>query len=151
MKIENFEEKTLKGLSLRTTNKDEMNASTAKIGHLWQKFNETVSVDYQNNNHIYGVYYDYESDANGAFSVLAGTDQTNIDSGQALESITIPQGKYLVFEAMGEMLQIVVETWKKVWDYFAQEDCAYARLFTTDFEYYADKNKIKIYIAVKES
>jgi predicted transcriptional regulator YdeE len=73
MKIEVIDEKQIYGLSVRTTNTNEMNPETAKIGKTWQKFDSEVSVDYQGGERVYGVYYDYESDANGKFTVLAGT------------------------------------------------------------------------------
>ncbi len=148
MKIEIVEGKTITGLTVRTTNEKEMNLA-GQIPQLWQTFDNTVEVDYQNGNRVYGVYYDYESDATGEFNVLAGTDQTDCNSTAALQTIKIQSGKYLVFHAKGAMPQIVMETWGKVWTYFSNEDCEFSRLYTTDFEYYVFDDEIKVYIAVE--
>ncbi|HFU75179.1 MAG TPA: AraC family transcriptional regulator, partial [Arcobacter sp.] len=72
MRVEEIEERTIYGITTRTKNLDEMNPQTAKIGSIWQKFDETVDVDYKGGERVYGVYYNYESDANGKFDVLAG-------------------------------------------------------------------------------
>ncbi|HHS92957.1 MAG TPA: AraC family transcriptional regulator, partial [Campylobacterales bacterium] len=67
MRVEEIEERTIYGITTRTKNLDEMNPQTAKIGSIWQKFDETVDVDYKGGERVYGVYYNYESDANGKF------------------------------------------------------------------------------------
>lgn len=148
MYIKDIEEKTIIGLTARTKNEDEMNPSTSKIVSLWQKFDNNVTVDYQHGNRVYGLYFDYESDATGEFTVLAGTDQVNVQSSIPLESKTIQSGKYLVFEGTGDMPRVVIETWDKIWEYFSKEDCTHSRLYTTDFEYYVSPSEIKIYIAI---
>jgi len=148
MEIELIEEKKIKGLKIRTANEFEMNPATGKIAGLWQKFDDKVDVDYRNGNRVYGVYFNYESDASGEFTVLAGTDQLNADSDEILETVVIPSGKYLVFHALGEMPEIVINTWGEIWEYFSQENTEYKRLYTTDFEYYINQNEIKVCIAV---
>ena len=125
-----------------------MNPSTGKIFSLWKRFDDKVAVDYKNGNRVYGVYFEYESDAPGEFTVLAGTDQMNANSSETLETIVIPRGKYLVFHATGEMPKIVIDTWAEIWEYFSQEDTEYKRSYTMDFEYYVNQNEIKVYIAV---
>ncbi len=149
MKIEIVEGKVIKGLTVRTTNENEMDLSTGKIPKLWQTFDSTVEVDYPGGNRVYGVYYDYESDATGEFTVLAGTDQTDCNPTEALETIKIESGKYAVFHATGDMPHIVIETWAKVRAYFSDENSELKRLYTTDFEYYVYDNEIKVYIAVE--
>ncbi len=149
MVIENIKEKTIWGFVTRTTNKDEMNPATSKIASLWQKFDDNVDVDYKNGNRVYGVYFNYESDANGEFTVLASTDQVEVHSDEPLESITIESGKYLTFHATGEIPEIVIETWGKVWQYFSKDDAKYKRTYKTDFEHYLNQNEIKVYIAIE--
>jgi len=148
MKIVQIDEKHINGISIRTTNENEMNSEKARIGALWQTFDNNVSVDYKNGKRVYGIYYNYESDANGEFSVLAGTDQ-NDTSTDELEKINILSGQYLVFEAKGEMPQVVIDTWGKIWTYFSNEEAEYKRTYTTDFEYYKNQNEIEVCIAVK--
>jgi len=149
MNLVEIEERTIQGFITRTCNANEMDPRTSKIATLWMEFDNKIEVDYKNGNRVCGVYFDYESDANGEFSVLAGTDQSNINSATKIESIIIPKGKYLVFKAKGDIPKIVIETWAKVWEYFSQDDAEYKRLYTTDFEYYVSQNEIEVCIAVK--
>ena len=151
MKIVQFEEKQVHGISIRTKNANEMNPSTAKIGKLYQDFDENISVDYKGGARVYGVYHQYESDANGEFSVLAGTDVIS-PSKVELETVTLPSGKYLVFDGKGEMPQAIIDTWGEVWSYFSEENAtntAHERNYSTDFESYISADEFKIYISVK--
>ena len=147
MKIIEIDEKEINGLSIRTNNANEMNLEKAKIGNLWQSLNDKVVIDYKNGNREFGVYYNYESDANGDFSVLAGSDQS--DDKNSLDKVSISAGKYLVFEAKGEIPKVVIDTWGEIWDYFSKEDVEYERLYTTDFEYYKNGSEVEVCIAVK--
>lgn len=149
MKLVEIDEKRIIGLSIRTTNAKEMNPSTGKIASLWKEFDANVVVDYKNGNRVYGVYFNYESDATGEYSVLAGTDQLDANSSTKLETIVIQNGKYLVFTAKGNIPGIVFDTWGRVWEYFSKKDAEYQRLYTTDFEHYVNQNEIEVYIAVK--
>ena len=147
MNIVILEENHVKGISIRTTNADEMNPETAKIGKLHQSFDKNVTVDYKNGARVYGVYYDYESDANGRFSVLAGADKIET-SNVKLEEITLPSGKYMVFNGKGEMPQAVIDAWGEIWTYFSNEESAEKRAYTTDFEHYISESEVNIYIAI---
>ncbi|MDD2698399.1 MAG: effector binding domain-containing protein [Arcobacteraceae bacterium] len=147
MRIEEIKEKLIYGISTRTKNIDEMNPQTAKIGAIWQKFYQTVECVEK----VYGVYYNYESDANGEFDVLAGYETSN----EKLESVKIEKGKYLVFHKTYEenndnsTVQAIIETWGKIWEYFSNENSQYKRAYKTDFEYYKNQNEIEIYISIQ--
>jgi predicted transcriptional regulator YdeE len=97
------------------------------------------------------VYYDYESDANGAFSVLAGYEK----SGENLEEVMLLGGKYLCFASSAKTpddnarIQAVIETWGKVWEYFSDENSEFKRSFKTDFEYYKNAQDIEIFISIR--
>ena len=54
-----------------------MNPETAKIGAICQKFDNTIDVNYKDTERVYGVYYNYKSDATGEFDVLAGYETSN--------------------------------------------------------------------------
>jgi predicted transcriptional regulator YdeE len=149
MKLVEIDEKRIIGLSTRTTNAKEMDPSTGRIGPLWKEFDDQVEVDYKNGNRVYGVYSNYESDAAGEYSILAGTDQLDVNTSAKLEEIVIPSGKYLVFTAKGDIPRIVIDTWERVWEYFSKKDAEYERSYTTDFEYYVNQNEIEVCIAVK--
>jgi len=150
MKVVTIKEKQIYGISVRTTNANEMSPETAKIGKTWQKFDNEVPVDYQGGERVYGVYYEYESDANGEFSVLAGTEKAN----NALEKVTIQSGQYLVFEGKAESpddgarFQAVINTWGEIWAYFGNDASEYKRAYTTDFEHYKNQTDIHIYISI---
>lgn len=150
MKIEVVDQKQIFGISVRTTNANEMDPETANIGKTWQKFDREVSVNYKGGERVYGVYYNYESDANGEFTVLAGTEKPN----NSLEKVTILKGKYLVFEGKASTsddigrVQAVVDTWGKVWSYFSSGKSEYKRAYTTDFEQYKNQTEISIYISI---
>jgi predicted transcriptional regulator YdeE len=148
MELRLVTEKKINGISTRTNNAAEMGPN-GKIPALWQCFDESIPVDYRNGERVYGVYYNYESDHNGLFSVLAGFDGQSYPSNINIEQITIPQGKYLVFKQKGDMPQIAIDAWTEVWEYFTTESCKHRRLFLTDFEYYPNGNEIEVHIAIK--
>ena len=147
------ESKIIKGIGTRTTNQNEMKPETAKLGALWQTFDKKVPVDYQNGDRVYGIYYDYESDANGEFSVLAGFDGA-INADSDLDEVSIEGGKYLRFDATAKTaddagrVQAIIETWGTIWQYFSGKP-EYERAYKTDFEFYKDSTHIEIYISIK--
>jgi predicted transcriptional regulator YdeE len=148
MTIVSITEKVISGLSARTNNKDEMSQETGKISRLVQRFDQATTVNYKDGARVYIVYYDYESDASGEYSLLVGADAVE-SATVALEQKTIQAGKYLVFFGQGQVPQVVFETWKKVWQYFSDENSEFKRAYTTDFEFYKDQNTIEIHIAIK--
>ncbi|GAB3480164.1 GyrI-like domain-containing protein [Marinomonas epiphytica] len=113
--------KTIVGLRVRTNNQNEMQADTAKIGTLHANFAEQVAVDYSQGEPLYGVYYQYESDHQGDFSVLVGSNRSCLTTEATLETVTLEAGKYLVFSGKGEMPQTVINVWQKIWRYFATQ------------------------------
>ena len=151
MRVEEIEERIIYGISTRTKNSNEINPKTAKIGTIWQKFDTKVEVNYKDGERVYGIYYNYESDANGEFDVLAGYEKSNED----LDRITIKKGKYLVFHKTlketddNTRIQGIIETWGKIWEYFSNENSQYKRVYKTDFEHYKEKDEIEIYISIE--
>ena len=150
MRIEEIEEKLIYGLLTRTSNANEMDPKTAKIGAIWQEFDDTVVVDYKGGERVYGVYYDFASDADGMFNVLAGYETDN----EKFNAVKIEKGKYLVFSKTFEQtdnhtrVQAIITTWGEVWNYFSDEEASYKRCYKTDFEFYKGKHEIEIYISV---
>lgn len=150
MNIAEVGEKAIYGIQIRTTNANEMNPETAKIVATWQKFDNEIFVDYAGGERVYGVYYNYESDVNGEYDLLAGREKES----DALAKVIISAGKYLVFEAKAQAsddnarIQAVIETWQKVWEYFRDEGSEFKRAYNTDFEYYKSQSDIDIYISI---
>ncbi len=137
------------GIAVRTTNENEMKPSTARIANLWQKFYADVMPKLPEGAKIYGVYTNYQSDYMGEFDVIACSDAFQPDQLPDSIQTKIQSGKYLVFTAEGEMPQIVIDLWGKIWTYFQSDNCSYQRAYTTDFEYYKSENEIEIYIALR--
>lgn len=148
MNVIHVNEKTISGLSTRTNNENEMNPEVRKIAPLVHKFDEVVQVNYRAGARVYSVYYDYESDASGNYSVLIGADAVE-SSSLNLDEVKIQEGNYLVFSAQGQVPQIVIETWGNIWRYFSSDDCAHIRAYLTDFEFYKSQNEIEIHIGIK--
>ena len=136
--------KTISGLQTRTQNTDEMNTETQKIAPLWGKFYAELMPTLKEGTALYGVYTNYESDADGMFDVLVGSEQ----EGEGLVSVTLEAGKYLKFSAKGEMPQAIIDTWKQVWAYFEDPSIDERRAYETDFEHYISMNEAEIYIGV---
>ena len=104
---------TVQGLWARTRNADEAHTSHARIGKLWADFGLQLAPSMALGALTYGVYHHYESDANGLFDVLVGTDapMPNAPDAPVLSKVDIVAGAYLVFEAKGPMPQAVVQAW----------------------------------------
>ncbi len=148
MSIIHINGKTIFGLSVRTKNQDETSQDNGKIARLVQKFDETVSVNYKSGARVYNVYYNYESDASGMYSVLVGTDKVQLST-MELQEVKIQEGNYLVFSSEGQVPQVVFETWLKIWSYFSSENCPHRRIFLTDFEFYRSQDEIEIHIGIE--
>ena len=139
------------GLSVRTTNAEESNPATAKIGAHWQRFfaeghHEQIP---KTADKLLGVYTDYESDNMGAFSLNTGFEVSSVeDLPDGIVGVQIPEQDYLVFHAEGEMPAIVIETWGRVMAHF-ETNKEYERTYTADFELYPNENEVEIHIAVR--
>jgi len=149
MTLAQVNENAIIGISVRTNNSDEMQPQTSKIGGLWEKFYQELAPTLQEGATVFGVYYNYESDASGEYSFMAGSDMLEESKHTNLENVAIKSGKYLVFKETGEMPRVVINTWVKIWEYFSVDTQDYQRAYTTDFELYKNQNEIEIYIAVK--
>ncbi len=148
MNVIHINEKTISGLSARTNNQNEMSQKTGKIALLVHKFDEAVSVNYRAGARVYSVYYDYESDVSGDYSVVIGADSVESSSVE-LSEIKIQEANYLVFSAHGQVPHIVIETWSEIWRYFSSDECVNTRAYITDFEFYKSQNEIEIHIGIK--
>lgn len=134
---------TVTGFRVKTQNSDEFNKETAKIPNLWQQF---YASNLAPNSTIFSVYSDYETDANGQYTVTLGL--SNASHGAPLPATKVNSGSYLIFQGKGSMPETVIATWQRVWDYFSKEN-GYQRCFMTDFEAYTNKDEVSIYIGVE--
>ena len=138
--------KTVTGLQVRTKNADEMNPDTQKIAPLWGRFYREVLPTLGEGATVYGVYYHYESDAQGEFDVLVGADSLEVT--EEMKSVELQAGKYLMFPVKGELPQAIIETWMQIWAYFEDPSIDERRAYETDFERYISENEVEIYIGV---
>lgn len=136
---------TVTGISTKTQNIDETNELTAKLPGLWQ---QVYSSDLAANASLFEVYSDYESDANGLYTVTVGIKDHTDPTDAEFTSVKIPAGTYLVFQGAGPMPSTVVATWKQIWNYFKKES-NYERSFISDFEAYSAPDNVGIYIGIK--
>lgn len=134
----------LVGLTIKTSNLAEQDINTQKIGPLWQEFFAERAHKLADGQLMYGVYYDYQSDMDGEFSVLAGSLATQTDPCD----VRLIAGDYLKFSGRGEMPQCVIALWTEVWRYFTSPECQHQRCYLTDYEVYLDSNRVEIYIGV---
>ncbi len=134
------------GLTIRTTNREESDPATARIGKLWGRFfgEETYASTpgRTGDARIFSVYSAYESDAHGAFDVTAGVAVSGGDG-----SLSVEAGDYLVFNGQGQMPQMVIATWERIWQYFEAHP-EVARRYRSDFEAYEGPDKVAIHIGV---
>ena len=140
------------GLTVRTTNQQELNPVTAKLGTLWLSFYQNIFSKLPAGSAAYGIYHNYESDAHGAFNVTASCEKDKeIASAENLDLtvVTIPAGKYVVFSEQGTMPIAVIAAWQKAWAYFNDPSCEHTRLYNVDFEHYVSQSQVDVYIGVE--
>ncbi|MEO5903750.1 MAG: GyrI-like domain-containing protein [Gemmatimonadaceae bacterium] len=147
--------KYIVGWEVRTTNQDEMDPHKAKIPGVWKRVYKEHLADSipgpKEPGVLLGAYTRYQSDANGPYSLIVGTEVGDVDNvPEGMAGIVVLAQEYLIFTASGEMPKAVVDGWGAVWKYFAA-DTTLKRAFTTDFERY-DSSKpgvVEIHIAVR--
>lgn len=143
------------GLSVRTSNARERDPATAALPSLWSRFTAAQAKQVRGDlpaSPVYSVYTEYESDVNGAYTVVLGREDVFPDPPESAErTVIVPARRYLVFSSTGEMPDAVLNGWQHVWTYFSRPDVP-KRAFTTDFEYYnpAQPSTVRIYIAVRD-
>ena len=138
------------GLAVRTSNAREREPETAALPGLWARFEGTRAAADGPPSPVFGVYTDYESDVDGAYTVVLGREA----GPPTAESRTarVPAGRYAVFTSTGEMPAAVLAGWQQVWAYFAEPE-APARAYAADFEYYdpAEPSTVRIHVGVRAS
>jgi predicted transcriptional regulator YdeE len=148
MHLLTLESLRITGLRTRTCNADEMQAGTARLGMLWSDFAHRLAPQLLPHSVVYGVYHHYESDAHGAYDVIAGSPSLADSAPAGLAQVTLAPGQYLVFEAQGVMPLAVLQAWSAVWAHFADPACVHRRAFTTDFERYDALDRVSVCVAL---
>ncbi|WP_428911682.1 GyrI-like domain-containing protein [Niallia sp. Krafla_26] len=125
--------------SIRTNNFTDAQM-TVKIKKLWEDSSRKIVLGQKN---VYGVYYDYESDYKGNYSLSVAIDENN---GNPFIEIPLNE-RYEIFRVDSADEQGIVKTWKKIWDQEASG--LLERAYTYDFEKYSTNGEVEIYIAIK--
>ena len=141
---------TLSGISIRTSNSEQAQPSKATIGGLWQQFMGQGLADKipdkLSDSPLYGVYSDYESDANGQFTATVAVAVSTATP--AFDTIEVSGGRYLVFEARGAIPQSVIEAWGRIWSFFDASK-EWKRRFAADFELYRNQDMVEIHVGIE--
>ncbi|MDQ0217905.1 putative transcriptional regulator YdeE [Peribacillus cavernae] len=110
-----------------------------KIKTMWEKASRSLT---QHQNSIYGVYYDYETDYKGNYSLGVGIE----DNGTSF--IEIPNTEhYKIFSVDTTDEQGILKAWSRIWS--LEEAGTLKRAYTFDYEKYYPNGEIEIYIAIK--
>ena len=149
---------TVVGISTRTTNAKEMSGKGV-IGQQWDRFMKEgllSKIPNKVDSNILAVYTDYESDANGAYTLLLGARVSSADNvPPGMVAKKVPAGRYAVFTSeKGFVGKVVPETWRGIWA-VPKSAPGGNRAYQADFEVYdqraADPQnaQVDIYIGIK--
>ncbi|WP_068675349.1 GyrI-like domain-containing protein [Oceanobacillus sp. Castelsardo] len=124
--------------SIRTNNFDD-ELVMQKITDMWKEASKDLA---QHETNTYGVYYDYESDYTGDYSLSVAIE------GEKEPCVTIANDqKYEAFTVDTSDEQGILKMWSEIWD--KEKAGKLQRAYTIDFEKYHPNGTIEIYIAVK--
>ena len=87
-----------------------------------------------------------DSDGIGDWDVMDGI---GVEVTKSKHAIVIADEKYLIFKKVGELPEIVIDTWVEIGEYF-ENNSEFTRAFTIDFEHYTKENEIEIYISIEK-
>jgi len=137
------------GVAARTSNAREADPTTAALPALWARFAGGASQPDAARAPVYGVYTDYASDVDGAYTTVVGRE-AGIVAGTAERVVRVPAGRYAVFTSAGEMPAAVIAGWEAVWRYFADR-ASPPRTYVVDFEYYdpAEPSVVRIFVGIR--
>lgn len=129
------------GISVRTSN-----ATPGEIGSLWHRFYKEKIAEHVPNalsQDVFSVYFDYESDATGAFQVLIGCAvPPEAAAPVGMEKLKIEASKYAIFDASGAQPEAIQQTWATIWN------SSLRRSFRTDFERHQPDGRVTVYVGV---
>lgn len=111
-----------------------------KITDMWKEASSLLN----NQDEVsYGLYYDYESDYKGDYSISVGIEGNDYE-----HSIEIPYtSKYEIFRVDISEEYGILNAWKEIWG--LEEKGVLERAYLYDFEKYYPNGQIEIHIAIK--
>lgn len=141
------------GYEARTSRVAEAHPQTAKIPALCEKIErgelEALIPKRLAKGKPFVVYYNYESDSGGPFSVLLGYQvigQADVPKG--LSGLNVPAGRYLMFTAEGPRPGSVAQAWHEIHTYFEQSG-APQRAYTFDYEVHENSLRVSVFVAIR--
>lgn len=151
-----LEEKKIAGIGCRTSNQLEASGK-GSIPKLWSEFYSGQvgnSIPNKMNECIIGVYTNYETDVNGMYTMMIGSEvHTEREAPSNLVHATLPASKYAVFTSeKGHVADVVPKAWAFVWEWFQQSNIE--RAYKGDFELYDERSVdpenavVEIYISI---
>lgn len=133
---------TIAGITVRTDNSP---AGLEKIGQLWATFfrdGVTNALGALAEGPICEAYYDYESDAQGAYTVILGSRvPADAQIAAPLQRVTLPAARYAKFSI--DDPKAIYAAWQHIWQ---RQDIE--RSYSGDFEIIGE-NSADIYIALR--
>lgn len=124
--------------SIRTNNFND-ERMMEKIGALWKEASRKLA---SHRDCIYGVYFDYESDYKGNYTLGVAIE------GHGSPRLDIPDTEdYRVFKVDIKDEQGLYHAWKQIWA--LEEAGELRRAYTHDYEKYHPNGEIEIHIALK--
>jgi predicted transcriptional regulator YdeE len=142
-----LKEKTVVGLTERTSNNDENMTET--IGALWQRFftdGTFQSIINKKNSCSIGLYSNYENGVRGAYDATVCCQVNKVkDLPTGVQVKIIPSGRYAKFVVKGHIQTVVAEFWTQLWSMDLD------RKYSCDFEEYqsgGDMENAEIYIYI---
>lgn len=129
------------GITIRTTNKAA--AETGSIAKLWQQFfseNISAQIPSKIDDAIIALYYEYENDKNGEYSLLIGNRVSSIDIVPAgMVAQHVKAEKRVVFNTeSGPINTVVMDLWAKIWNLEDQGELV--RNYIADYELYDEQS-----------
>jgi len=158
--IQQLSEIKLVGITARTSNANEMNHETAKIGAVMQKFfasrMQEQILERKNPGTIFAVYTHYETNEDGEYTYFLGEEVNGFKNiPQGFEVLTIPAQTYIKFTSNpGKMPAVCIDMWKNIWK-MNVADLGGKRAYIADFEVYDERSQnpektvLDIYIGIQ--
>ena len=140
------------GISVRTTNAAQ--STTQAIEKLWGRWwNEEIQKQIPNSisSDIYALYTDYESDFNGAYTLIIGVPVSSLETiPEGFVGITVEKDQYKKYTSKGKMPEAVLNTWMEIWQ-SPDLNREYRVDFTVHGKKYfdGDQAEVETYISVK--
>jgi predicted transcriptional regulator YdeE len=138
------------GISVKTCN---TTTAMQDIGNLWQRFfAENIMQKIPNviSQEVYCLYSDYEGDYLKPYVTTIGCMvEANAHAPEGLVAKVIPEQKYRVYLAQGQMPDAIIHTWQDIWSNPP------ARAYIADFEVYGaqsqdpEKPEVEVLIGLK--